>query len=171
MGKLVYLSIGSNQGDRFQLIIESINQLNVSCGTVSRISKIYESIPLDFKADTDFLNLCVSIETDLSPLELLSKTQQIEVNLGRKEKTSSEYESRPIDIDIVFIEGISLNSSVLQIPHPHFKKRNFVLIPLLDIILDTRCQYTKQEIIKIIDICQDSSKLKLTRYSVNIDND
>ena len=171
MGKLVYLSIGSNQGERFQTIKKAVKQLNSLCGNVSKISSIYESKPVGFVADTDFLNLCIEIDTHLSPIELLSKTQQIEVNLGRKEKTSSEYESRPIDIDIILMEETSLNSKNLQIPHPHFKKRKFVLIPLLEIINESRIEYSKRGIINLIDNCFDDSILELTKYSVNISNE
>lgn len=171
MGKIVYLSIGSNLGERFKIINQAIKLINSNCGNVLKISNIYETKPVGFLADTDFLNLCIEIETNLSSLELLTKTQQIEIDLGRKEKTSSSYESRPIDIDIILIEGINLNTNTLQVPHPSFHKRKFVLIPLLDIINESRCAYSKQAIINLIGNCPDDSVLKLTKYSVNINNE
>ena len=98
-------------------------------------SPLYETDPWGFDSDDRFLNLVISIDTAFNPDELLTALQKIEKLLGR-ERTSLAYESRPIDLDILFYNEEIINGPKLTIPHPLIQKRMFVLKPLLDISPD-----------------------------------
>jgi len=105
----------------------------MQCGKVINNSKVYESETWGFKADTNFLNQAIIVNTQLKSDELLNITQSIEIKLGREEKTSTNYESRPIDIDILFYNSVILESENLIIPHPKLHLRKFTLNCLMDI--------------------------------------
>ncbi len=135
--KQVFLSLGSNKGNRFLQIQESVKEIQYSVGTIIRISDIFESKSWAYE-DTDYLNVVIKIETTLSPEKLLKETQNIEKKLGRMSKTQiinnkPIYSSRKIDIDILFYENKTINSEKLTIPHPLIHLRRFVLQPMMQI--------------------------------------
>lgn len=165
MGKLVYLSLGSNEGDQFSILDKSIEQVQLKCGELIKQSNYFETEPLGFTADTNFINLCILIKTQLSPLELLKQTQEIEKQLGRQTKTTTEYTSRPIDIDIILFENTSIKTSELEIPHPRYTQRQFVLRPLAEISTNTSKSITKEKIEDYILNCKDKSVPKLIKRS------
>ena len=130
----VFLSLGTNQGDRFLNIENTLSKITDQAGEIYLKSPIYENPPLDFDAELYFYNLCIGIKTKLNPQDLLFVIQQIESELGRKNKTlARQYTSRIIDIDIIFFNDIVFESENLTIPHLLFRKRNFVLLPMRDI--------------------------------------
>lgn len=130
----VYLSLGSNLGDRQGTISAAIKKINELIGDVVRQSTLIETEPWGFDSENKFLNGCVCVETDLSPRELLEMTQIIEQELGRKEKSHDEqYHDRPIDIDILLYDDITVDEPDLRIPHPHMHERDFVMRPLKEI--------------------------------------
>jgi len=137
MGELnqVYLSLGSNLGNRELQIshaLSSLEQLGIS--VLARSSYVY-SKPLGFASPNDFCNVCVKVSTTLAPLELLECLQEVERQLGRNEKSNgTEYKDRPIDIDIIFFNKMALDDEKLQIPHPHWNMRPFVYLPLIEIV-------------------------------------
>lgn len=126
-GKIVYLSIGSNLGNRKQNIRESIQHLE-HVGQIIMYSDFMNSEPMGFESDNYFLNIALKIKTELSPIILLEKLKEIELKMGRLSK--NVVEDRIIDIDIVFYEDITMNEKELTIPHPNYRKRSFVLKPL-----------------------------------------
>jgi len=143
--RTAYLSLGSNIGDKFHTLSKAIQFINSKAGNVVAISSIYETEALGFEADELFNNCCVEIETKLSPIELLHINQTIEKTLGRAKTKEGEYESRKIDIDIIFYQNEIIDTEELTIPHLHFRNRNFVLFPLEEIaplILDPITQLT-----------------------------
>ncbi|MCC6490406.1 MAG: 2-amino-4-hydroxy-6-hydroxymethyldihydropteridine diphosphokinase [Candidatus Hydrogenedentes bacterium] len=132
---LVHLSLGSNTGDReglLQLALRALNARN-SVRVVS-VSSIYETEPVGYQQQPDFLNLAAAVETGLAPLELLDVIQGIESQLGRE--TTVRWGPRVIDIDIVLWDGLELESARLTIPHRSFRERAFVLEPLREIAGD-----------------------------------
>lgn len=146
---ITYLSLGSNLGDREHNLDLAVELLSQRVGHVLRRSSIYKSKSWGYVSENDYFNICVSIETSLSPLELLSATQEIERDLGRTHKTvNSQYHDRTIDIDILIYSpepinlnnleqlpyGQQINLPNLTIPHPLMTQRDFVLIPLKQII-------------------------------------
>jgi 2-amino-4-hydroxy-6-hydroxymethyldihydropteridine diphosphokinase len=128
----VYLLIGGNLGDRINYLEKAIDEIKHNIGKIIRSSSVYETEPYGFRDEYPFLNRCLLIETILSPWDILSKTQQIERSLGRIRK-SGKYESRTMDIDILFYDDLVIDEIGLIIPHPEFHKRNFALIPMSEI--------------------------------------
>ena len=134
MSHEVYLSLGSNLGDREATLHEAINHLQQRAGEVLRTSSFLETEPWGFQSPNRFLNAAVCLLTDLTPHQLLTVTQQIERDLGRTAKTRSRaYADRPIDIDILLYYDIQLSTPELTIPHPLMHKRDFVMIPLKEV--------------------------------------
>ena len=123
----VYFSIGSNKGNRSGLINEAI-------GRVELKSNIYETKSWGFNSN-NFYNICLLIESSISPDLILNKILIIEKEMGRL-KTGDQYNDRCVDIDILFVDDIIVNSKNLIIPHPRIQLRKFVLTPMLDLAPD-----------------------------------
>ncbi len=133
MPATVYLGLGSNQGDRHDLLSRAIEKLK-DLGYIKAKSSFIETEPLGFVSSSCFINAVICLETDLSPYELLDKTQTIEKSLGRKTKSKDGiYSDRPLDIDILFYDTLILDDVELTIPHKELDKRLFVLEPLMEI--------------------------------------
>lgn len=129
----VYLGLGSNLGERKELIQKAITLVNERIGTVTRQSSLIETEPWGFESSHKFLNGVILCETALTPREVLKGTQQIERELGRKKKTTLTYKDRPIDIDILLYDDLKVDEPDLKIPHPLMQQRDFVMIPLKEI--------------------------------------
>lgn len=162
----VILSLGSNIEDRLYYLKSAILHIKELIGDVKKVSSIYESKALGFESDIDFLNLCIEIETTFSPIELLKKTQEIELYIGRTKKSIDSYESRKIDIDIIFFGKEIINTETLTIPHKLFKNRLFVLLPLKEIYKGSYYPENIKDIIDLIKKCEDKSDLKKTTYTL-----
>lgn len=130
--KTVYLSLGSNLGDRRQKLQAALNRLSESGVSIRRVSPVYETEPMDFKEQPYFLNLVAEAQTSLFPLLLLAKVQKIERELGRR-RTGPPKGPRAIDIDILLYGGFRIDSARLVTPHPRMHERRFVLAPLADL--------------------------------------
>lgn len=131
----VYLSLGSNLGDRKATMRRAIGLLNERAGSVDRQSSFIETEPWGFESTNKFLNMCVRLLTTLSPEQLLLATKQIERELGRTQKSvSGQYHDRPIDIDILMYDDVHIDSNDLTLPHPHMQEREFVMKPLREIL-------------------------------------
>lgn len=131
----VYLSLGSNLGDREATMRRAIGLLNERAGSVDRQSSFIETEPWGFESTNKFLNMCVRLLTTLSPEQLLMATKQIERELGRTQKSvNGQYHDRPIDIDILMYDDVHIYSNDLTLPHPHMQEREFVMKPLREIL-------------------------------------
>lgn len=161
MGQIAHLSLGSNIGNRELHLKEAIKRINSSFIQIEKTSRIYETPPWGFEAEQHFLNMCITIKTHLSPIELLQLLQKIEIDLGRKQKTHVGYASRNIDIDILTYGQLEINSKELQIPHPRMEDRNFVLLPLQEIAPDFSHPKTAKKINLMIADCTDKSSVKV----------
>ena len=131
----VYLSLGTNLGDKERNIAEAINKIGELIGDVVRQSALYATKPCGFESGNGFINAAVCVETELSPRQLLAMTQQIERSMGRTEKSKDGvYHDRLIDIDILLYGKLHINEPDLKIPHPLMNERDFVMIPLKEIM-------------------------------------
>ena len=131
----VYLSLGSNLGDREATMRRAIGLLNERAGSVDRQSSFIETEPWGFESTNKFLNMCVRLLTTLSPEQLLLATKQIERELGRTQKSvNGQYHDRPIDMDILMYDDVHIDSDDLMLPHPHMQEREFVMKPLREIL-------------------------------------
>ena len=131
----VYLSLGTNLGNRKRHIREAIEKIGELIGDVVRQSALYETKPWGFSSPNDFINACVMVETALSPRQLLEMTQHIEREMGRMGKSvNGEYHDRIIDIDILLYDDLTVSDPDLVIPHPLMEERDFVMTPLREIL-------------------------------------
>lgn len=134
---IAYLSLGSNKGNRMQLIEQAVSFLDLSEDIkVIRVSALYETEPWGVKEQNWFLNSAVEIKTKLSAQDLLFKCSNIEKALGRNRRNEQRWGERTLDIDIIFYNSDVINTDVLTIPHKQTHKRAFVLVPLLELIPD-----------------------------------
>ena len=134
---IVYLSLGSNLGDRVGYLQQATSLLNASEKiNVIATSSFYESEPWLMNSENWFVNAVIQISTTLTPEELLNECQRIENQLGRKRIVTGVYTDRTLDIDILFYDDLIINTERLTIPHRNFCKRAFVLVPMLEIAQD-----------------------------------
>ncbi len=130
MNHLVYLSLGSNLGDRLEQL-QTARVFLKELGEIQKTSSIYETEPWGFTDQPAFCNQVVLLETTFEPLELLREIKLIEQKMGRT--PTFRYGPRVIDIDILLFDDIVITDPDLTIPHPELKNRAFVLAPLADI--------------------------------------
>jgi 2-amino-4-hydroxy-6-hydroxymethyldihydropteridine diphosphokinase len=164
----VYLSIGSNLGDRFLNIQQTIELIEETIGDVITCSSLYENPPLGFEAEELFYNCCLVLQTTLTPEEVLIKTQQIEKQIGRKKKTDLCYESRLIDIDILYFDQLIYTSDKIIIPHLKLSERKFVLVPMKEIAADFIDPKLNLSITELVEKCLDNSVLVKTTKSLKL---
>lgn len=169
----LYLSLGSNQDNRFETLQKASQLVFKEIGTVNAISNIYETPALGFDG-ADFLNLCMEVLTFYEANEVLLRLLQIEKDLGRERNDKKGYSSRSIDIDILFFDELVIESKNLSLPHPRLQDRLFVLKPLSELNSDLNHPVHQKSIKELQIICDDSSNLKtypqkLTLPSYNID--
>lgn len=129
-----YLSLGSNIGEREETLHKAIEMIGERVGKVTTVSSFLETEAVGFISANRFINCVVCVMTELEPLELLHKTQEIERALGRTKKSvDGIYSDRTIDIDILLYGNVTIDTPELKIPHPRMQERDFVMIPLREI--------------------------------------
>jgi 2-amino-4-hydroxy-6-hydroxymethyldihydropteridine diphosphokinase len=126
----VYLSTGSNLGDRFNNLLLVVENLPPKVQVIGK-SSIYETEPWDYLEQPKFLNQVLCVQTELSPLELLVYVKDLEKKIGRK--PGVRYGPREVDIDILIFEEQLVEKDILTIPHKRLKERAFVLVPLAEL--------------------------------------
>lgn len=139
MTKRLYLSLGTNLGNKRENLTRAIELLSLAFGKCVAASRFIGTAPWGFESDNSFLNCAVAFDTDLAPLELLDMTESIERGLGRTQKSNNgHYRDRIIDIDILLYGDNIIVNDRLTIPHPLMHKRDFVLEPLAEIAPETQ---------------------------------
>ncbi len=134
---IVFLSLGSNVGDRVGYLQQAVSLLKAVPDTnVISTSSFYESEPWKMNSENWFVNAVIQVSTVLAPENFLAECQRIETQLGRKRSTNTEYQDRTIDIDILFYDDLVMHTNTLTVPHPYFHKRAFVMVPMLEIAQD-----------------------------------
>lgn len=126
------LLTGADLGDRETTLSEASLLIEERIGQMVEKSSVHETEPWGFESNTKFLNQALLIRTSLKPLEILKRTQQIELELGRV-KNAEQWSSRSIDIDILCSENTIFQSDLLNIPHSQLHKRSFALVPLCEL--------------------------------------
>ncbi len=142
--KRIYLSLGSNVGDRDANLRAALDALGPAGIQSLRASPVYETEPVDYRDQAWFLNLVVEAETALFPMQLLTRIGRIERDLGRVRKVAKG--PRTIDIDILLYGNAVVKTARLEIPHPRIAERRFVLAPLADLAPELRHPVTRQAI-------------------------
>ena len=129
---MLFLLLGGNMGDKQAVFSLAGKMAEARVGKLVNKSAIYETEPWGFDSKDLFWNQVLQLETTLAPDEVLKETQKIEHELGRT-RHDKQYSSRIIDLDLLFYDGLIVNTDNLQIPHPRIGERRFVLIPLAEI--------------------------------------
>ncbi|MBZ5565877.1 MAG: 2-amino-4-hydroxy-6-hydroxymethyldihydropteridine diphosphokinase [Acidobacteriia bacterium] len=155
--KRVFLSLGSNLGDRVAHLQRTIDRLSASGLAVQRVSALYRTEPVDFQAQSWFVNCVVEVATDLMPMQLLKTLKGLERALGRRPGVSKG--PRAIDIDILLYENVVVRSAALTIPHARLSQRRFVLAPLRDLEPHLRHPLTQRSVIEMLAETADKSQV------------
>lgn len=148
MKKTVYLSLGSNLGDRAENLTRALEALR-EVGELSAVSSIYETEPVDFAQQGWFLNCAVSLETEKLPRQLLASLQRIEQQMGRRRTVAKG--PRVIDIDVLLFGNSVIDTQNLTVPHPAMHERRFVLDPLAEIAPEARHPVFKKTVREMRD--------------------
>ena len=147
--KLVYLSLGSNIGDREANLRAALERLPCPGVRLLRVSSIYETEPLDYTDQRWFLNLVAEAETSLFPMQLLAHTAKIERELGRVRTVAKG--PRTIDIDILLYGTAVIRTARLEVPHPRMAERRFVLSPLAELAPDLRHPVSRRTVREMLE--------------------
>jgi len=164
--KIVHIAVGTNLGNREHNIQQAIRSISEQIGEVRKCSSFYENEAQGFQTDRLFLNGCISVETTLEAMNVLHILKKIEISLGREAKNEAGYCSRPIDLDIILFDNQIISNNQLEIPHPRFRERLFVIKPLSEIdplLVDPISQKTMSELVKH---CTDTSVLSFHELKV-----
>jgi 2-amino-4-hydroxy-6-hydroxymethyldihydropteridine diphosphokinase len=154
----LYILLGGNLGDKSKVFSEARLRLSQQVGTITNQSAIYETEPWGFESDDIFWNQVIKIETSISPEEVLHQTQQIEQDLGRIRKVQ-QYDSRIIDIDILFYGNQIIQTENLVVPHPRLQERKFALVPLCEIAPELIHPVLQKSIRQLLYECVDTLKV------------
>jgi 2-amino-4-hydroxy-6-hydroxymethyldihydropteridine diphosphokinase len=146
--KTVYLSLGSNVGDREAMLQAAVDGLHAPDLRIRRVSPVYETEPMGVTNQRWFLNLVVEAETSLFPMQLLGRTGKVERRLGRKRLAPKG--PRSIDIDILFYGSAVVRTTKLEIPHPRFAERRFVLAPLAELVPELRDPVSRRTVRELL---------------------
>lgn len=164
----VFLSLGSNLGDRLEQLQTALDHLQQAGIQVEKVSAVYESEPVGYTDQPMFLNMAVQVQTNFLPLDLLTQTQKIEKEMGRKRDIP--WGPRTIDIDLLLYDDMVMKLEdheiiddiriILQIPHPYLHERRFVLEPLAEIAPEVVHPVLKKNILELFRECPDKSMVK-----------
>jgi 2-amino-4-hydroxy-6-hydroxymethyldihydropteridine diphosphokinase len=144
LSRIVYLSLGSNLGDRERNLEQAAGLLAAIGLRIARRSHLYETEPQDMRDQPWFLNQVLEAETELFPKQLLVRAQKIEQQLGRKRLKPKG--PRTIDIDILLYGSAVIETEELVVPHPRLAQRRFVLEPLAELAPDLRHPVTRRTV-------------------------
>lgn len=159
-----FILLGSNLGEREMLMKTAMDMIGKRCGELVSCSEIYESEPWGFDSDNNFLNQIISIRTELNPHDLLKELLSIEADLGRQRKSDIHtYESRPMDLDILYYDDLIIDDDDLILPHPRLHRRRFTLLPLCDIAPDFIHPLFKKSNKVLLEECEDDSNVNVYR--------
>ena len=152
----VFLGIGGNIGNKADNFNKVYTFIKNELGEITRSSSVYETPPWGFTADENFWNQVLLLETELSPFELLQKITKIENHFGR-ERDIGKYDSREMDIDILYYDDVFIETENLIIPHPRIAQRKFVLVPLNEIAADFKHPLLRLTSFQMLENCRDNS--------------
>ena len=155
--KSVFLSLGSNLGDRVENIRRALELLPQSGVEIRRLSSLYKTEPVDYHAQAWFVNCVAEAATGLMPMQLLKAVKKVERAMGRRAGVLKG--PRPIDIDILLYENAVVRSATLTIPHERLAERRFVLVPLRELAASHRHPVTRRSVLEMLQETTDASQV------------
>ena len=154
----VYLSLGSNLGDKLGNLGKCMDLIKSHIGQIAERSQVYRSAAWGFQSDHAFYNMCLEIKTALSVEDLMEKVLKIEKIMGRK-RSGKGYTDRIVDIDILFFDNLILERPDIVVPHPRIELRRFVLEPLAEINPELNHPVLNRSIAMLLEDCQDKNEV------------
>lgn len=151
----VFLLLGGNLGNPTETLQQATLAIEQQIGAVVAKSSLYESEPWGFTHANNFVNQVLHISSTLSPEQILELTQSIEKELGRTAKTTSGYEGRLIDIDILMYDKLIINFPWLHVPHLRMHERRFTLLPLIEIAPNLEHSVFRKTMTELLTFCKD----------------
>lgn len=163
-----YIALGSNIGNRENYLLHAIKKINLHPSIeVVNISSIYETDPIGYTDQAQFLNMVINVNTELTASELLRSLQEIEKQLERKREV--KWGPRTLDLDILLYNHENIDAEQLIVPHPRMHERAFVLIPLYELNKDIRIPTLNKSISTIIDQLQDKEGVRIWKQKNGVD--
>lgn len=164
----VYISLGSNMGDRYQFLNFAVNSLDDDqCISVEQCSSIYETMPIGDVDQVDFLNMVVMIKTSYTPLQLLQRTQQVQNGTGREYNV--HWGPRTLDLDILLYNEENIEIEHLRIPHSRMFERGFVIIPLRELNPNMYFPSIEKSIEQVFNELSDKVGVRLWKNSFGVE--
>ena len=163
--KTIYLSLGSNLGNRLFNLQRAVLLLQKELGSILEISGVYRSPSWGFDGE-DFLNACLSLETKKTPAEVLHIILKVEKEMGRQRSEGEGYQSRNIDIDLLYYNSEIIQTDELTVPHPQMQLRRFVLKPLADIAPQFYHPVLGKDTRNLLQECKDKTSLQQTPHKL-----
>ena len=160
MKSVAYISLGSNMGDRLGHLKDAIDELHKDKQiSIKKVSSIYETDPVGYTNQGNFLNIVAKLETDYEAEQLLRKCLQVELQLGRERKI--RWGPRTIDLDILLYNQDNIETDDLSVPHPRMHERAFVIIPLLEIEPNIELPAMELPLQKVLEHIPDKEGVRL----------
>ncbi|WBL25140.1 2-amino-4-hydroxy-6-hydroxymethyldihydropteridine diphosphokinase [Zunongwangia sp. HGR-M22] len=156
--KIVHIALGSNEGERFEILQNAVGKIFEEIGEIVQISSVYETPAWGFSGNA-FLNACIAVSTRFSAEDVLRKLLAIEAHFGRKRSDSKNYQNRTLDLDVLLVEDEVSETEILTLPHPQIQNRRFVLEPLNDIAANETHPVLKKKIQQLLLEVKDEAKL------------
>lgn len=157
----IYLALGSNLGDKINIIHATLNIIEERIGEIRSLSTLYYSSPIGFVSSNSFVNCVCEVFACSDIYTIFDKTKAIEKEIGRVDKSlSGRYKDRLIDIDLIMADSLIIKSKELTIPHPRFHLRSFVLVPLCEIAPKLIHPILGKSISQLREELRDNSSLK-----------
>ncbi len=153
-----HIGLGSNLGDRLATLRAAVQHLE-PLGRITAVSRLYDTEPIGYLEQPRFLNAVVALETELTPIDLLDALLDIERDLGRTRSFPNA--PRTLDLDLLLVDELTLDTPELTLPHPRLHERAFVLVPLVELVPEMVHPVSRQTIRQLLHLLPDRGSVEV----------